>query len=114
MRYTVAEFMLCVTMYVFVIVTFALVLVILNVATAKGTEGNPYFGLAIGLTVMGGIYAVGGVSGGAFNPAVGIGPTIVDTLSGGESLGNLWLYLVGPVVGSLCAVPVFRLQHPGG
>lgn len=97
-----------------VLVTFALVLVILNVATAKGAEGNSYFGLAIGFTVMAGAYAVGGVSGGAFNPAVGIGPIIVDTLGGGDSLGNLWLYLVGPVVGSLCAVPVFRLQNPDG
>jgi aquaporin Z len=97
-----------------VLVTFALVLVILNVATAKSTEGNSYFGLVIGFTVMAGAYSVGEVSGGAFNPAVGIGPIIVDILSGGDSLGNLWLYLVGPVVGSLCAVPVFRLQNPEG
>ena len=97
-----------------VLVTFALVLVILNVATAKSTEGNSYFGLVIGFTVMAGAYSVGEVSGGAFNPAVGIGPIIVDILSGGDSLGNLWLYLVGPVVGSLCAVPVFRLQNPDG
>jgi aquaporin Z len=97
-----------------VLVTFALVLVILNVATAKSTEGNSYFGLVIGFTVMAGAYSVGEVSGGAFNPAVGIGPIIVDRLSGGDSLGNLWLYLVGPVVGSLCAVPVFRLQNPEG
>ena len=97
-----------------VLVTFALVLVILNVATAKATEGNSYFGLAIGFTVMAGAYSVGPVSGGAFNPAVGIGPIIVDTLAGDGSLANLWIYIVGPVLGALGAVPVFRLQNPAG
>lgn len=96
------------------LVTFALVLVVLNVATAKATEGNSYFGLAIGFTVMAGAYSVGGVSGGAFNPSVGIGPIIVDTLGGGDSLGDLWIYIVGPILGGLGAVPVFRLQHPEG
>ncbi len=94
------------------LVTFALVLVILNVATAKATEGNSYYGLAIGFTVMAGAFAVGGVSGGAFNPAVGIGPIMVDSMMGDGSFGNLWLYLVGPVAGSLGAVGVFRLQNP--
>lgn len=97
-----------------VLVTFALVLVILNVATAKATEGNSYFGLAIGFTVMAGAYSVGPVSGGAFNPAVGIGPIIVDTLAGDGSLGNLWIYIAGPVLGALGAVPVFRLQNAEG
>ena len=77
-----------------VLVTFALVLVILNVATAKATEGNSYFGLAIGFTVLAGAYSVGPVSGGAFNPAVGIGPTVVDALAGDGTLGNLWIYIV--------------------
>jgi len=94
------------------LVTFALVLVILNVATAKATEGNSYYGLAIGFTVMAGAFAVGGVSGGAFNPAVGIGPIIVDTLGGNGSFGNVWIYVVGPVVGSLGATAVFRFQNP--
>ena len=94
-----------------ILVTFALALVILNVATAKATEGNSYFGLAIGFTVLAGAYTIGPVSGGAFNPAVGIGPTMVDGLAGGGTFGNLWIYIVGPVLGGLAAVPVFRLQH---
>jgi len=53
--------------------TFALAYVVLNVATAKGTENNSFYGLAVGFTVMTGAFAVGGVSGGAFNPAVAIG-----------------------------------------
>jgi aquaporin Z len=93
------------------LVTFALVLVILNVATSDATKGNSYYGLAIGFTVLAGAYAVGPVSGGAFNPAVGVGPAIVDTLSGGGSLGQVWYYLVGPFLGGMAAVPVFRMQN---
>jgi aquaporin Z len=95
-----------------ILFTFALVLVVLNVATAKATEGNSYYGLAIGFTVMVGAYAVGGVSGGAFNPAVGTGPIIVDAFAGDGSFGNLWLYWVGPLLGGLGAAAVFRLQNP--
>ena len=96
------------------LITFALVLVILNVATSKATEGNSYYGLAIGFTVLAGAYAVGPVSGGAFNPAVGIGPIIVDVLMGDGSMGNLWLYIVGPVAGASLAAQVFRVQNPEG
>ena len=45
------------------IFTFALVLVVLNTATADETSGNSYFGLAIGFTVMVGAFAVGDISG---------------------------------------------------
>jgi len=93
-----------------VLVTFALVLVVLNVATAKSTEGNSYFGLAIGFTVMAGAFTVGPVSGGAFNPAVGVGPTLVLALAGDGSFASLWLYIVGPLLGGLAAVPVFLMQ----
>ena len=48
--------------------TFALAWVVLNVATAKGTEGNSFYGLAIGFTVVTGAFAVGGISGGALTP----------------------------------------------
>jgi aquaporin Z len=50
--------------------TFALVWVVLNVATSKGTSGNSFYGLAIGFTVMVGAYAVGPISGGAFGVPV--------------------------------------------
>jgi aquaporin Z len=95
------------------LVTFALALVILHVATSKSTEGNSYFGLAIGFTVAAGAYGVGPISGGAFNPAVGIGPTLVTALAGDGSLGSLWLYVLGPLLGAAAAVPVFRIQTEG-
>src|SRR5215467_1520909 len=37
--------------------TFALVYVVLNSATAEGTSGNSFYGLAIGMTVMTGAFA---------------------------------------------------------
>ena len=95
-----------------VLVTFALVLMVLNVATHPATEGNSYYGLAIGGTVTVGAYAVGGVSGGAFNPAVGIGPIVVNALAGGGTWANLWFYLVGPLAGAFLAAAVFRIQLP--
>lgn len=92
------------------LVTFALALVVLHVATAESTKGNSYYGLAIGFTVLAGASAVGNFSGGAFNPAVGVGPILVDTISGGGSLGDVWLYIVGPLAGGAAAAPVFRMQ----
>ena len=92
------------------IFTFALVLVILNVATNPKTEGNSYYGLAIGFTIMAGAFAGGGISGGAYNPAVGTGPILVDVIMGdGDTLSNLWYYLVGPIAGALTAAYVYKL-----
>lgn len=93
-----------------VLFTFALVLVILNVATSRHTQGNSYYGLAIGFTVMGGAYAVGGISEAVFNPAVGTGPIVIGLLAGG-SAAHLWLYWVGPLLGGLLAVLAFRIQE---
>ena len=94
--------------------TFALVLVILNVATASGTDGNGFYGVAIGLVVLGGAMVAGPVSGGAFNPAVAVGPALVDLVAGdGASVGGLWVYVVATAAGAALAVLVFRVQNPG-
>jgi len=82
-----------------ILFTFALVLVILNTATARATDGNSYFGLAIGFTVMAGAFAGGGISGGVFNPAVGLGPILVHAIQGSGTWTHLWYYIVGPLVG---------------
>ena len=92
--------------------TFALCLVVLNSATASGTAGNSFYGLAIGFTVMIGALSGGDISGGAFNPAVGIGPILMNAMAGGGSMGNLWLYLVGPLLGGAVAAAVFKVQNP--
>src|SRR5207244_2976051 len=70
--------------------TFALCWVVSNTATAKATMGNSNYGLAIGFTVMAMAYAVGDVSGGAFNPAVAVGITIMHLIKG----ANVWFHVV--------------------
>ena len=63
------------------LITFALCYVVLNVATSKDQPGNGFFGLAIGFTVVAGAFAVGGISGGSFNPAVTLGAGLADGLA---------------------------------
>lgn len=84
--------------------TFALVFVVLNVATARGTEGNSYFGLAIGGTVLVGAYAVGGISGAAFNPAVAVGAVLMDLVRPAD----IWIFLVANLAGGAVAAVVFN------
>ncbi len=88
--------------------TFALCYVVLNVATAKGTVGNMFYGLAIGFTVLAMAYAVGSISGGAFNPAVAVGISIMKL----ASWNVLWVYLVGCFGGATLAALVFRINNP--
>jgi aquaporin Z len=88
--------------------TFALAYVVLNTATAKATSGNSYFGLAIGFTVLAGAFAVGDVSGGAFNPAVAVGASIMGLLP----WSNIWLYVVADLLGGATAALVFKGLNP--
>jgi aquaporin Z len=92
--------------------TFALALVVLQSATATKTKGNSFYGLAIGFTITAAAFAGGSISGGAFNPAVGTGPILVNAMLGEGGLGNIWLYLVGPLLGGAAAAGVFKLQSP--
>lgn len=89
--------------------TFALVFVVLNVATAKGTSGNSYFGWAIGFTVLAGAYAMGAVSGGAFNPAVALGITVMNI----SPWANIWVFVIAELLGGAVAAYVFKAAHPG-
>ena len=88
--------------------TFALAYVVLNVATAKATAGNSNYGLAIGFTVMTMAFALGGISGGAFNPAVATGITLMHL----EHSANIWIYLVGNLAGGALAALVFKFVNP--
>lgn len=91
--------------------TFALVSVVLNVAVSKKTTGNSFYGFAIGCTVMASAFAGGSISGGAFNPAVGIGPNLVNSILSGGSMSHVWIYIVGPCLGAALATVVFKFTH---
>ncbi len=89
--------------------TFAYCSVVLAIATSEKTKGNFVYGFAIGLTVTASAYAVGPITGGAFNPAVFLGPMLMDVFMGGNSAEHLVLYLVGPLGGSALAAIVYRI-----
>ncbi|HZV69509.1 MAG TPA: aquaporin [Saprospiraceae bacterium] len=88
--------------------TFALVYVILNVATSKRSAGNSYFGISIGFTVMTCAYIFGGISGGAFNPAVALG----ITMAGLTSWASIWIFIVANFVAG--ALAAFLFQYVNG
>ena len=93
--------------------TAALVLVVLNVAVTPETQGNSFYGLAIGSTVAAGAFVAGPISGGAFNPAVGFGATFASAIFAGGSWSDLWLYLVAPLVGAALAAGIHKVQGKG-
>ncbi len=90
------------------IFTFALGWVVLNVATAKGTMGNSFYGLAIGFTVVAGAFAVGGISGGVFNPAIAVGGMV----SGLFEWSNIWIYFIAEFLGGAAAAIAFLYVLP--
>ena len=90
-----------------VIISFVLMLVILNVSTGHKEKGI-MAGVAVGGAVAIGALIAGPVTGGSMNPARSLGPGLVS----GE-LQTFWLYLTAPVVGTLLAVPTCRwIQGP--
>jgi aquaporin Z len=88
--------------------TFALAWVVLHVATARGTDGNSFYGLAIGFTVLTGAFAVGGISGGAFNPAIALGAMVTGLFE----WGNIWIYLLADLLGAAAAAYTFVYVLP--
>ena len=88
--------------------TFALCYVVLNVATSKDHPDNSYYGLAIGFTVVAGAFAVGAISGGAFNPSVTLGAAVMGLFA----WPTLWIYLMAQVIGGLAAGVTFLALNP--
>lgn len=88
--------------------TFALAYVVLNAATAKGNAGNSFYGLAIGFTVLTGAFAVGSISGGAFNPAVAVGAGMLGLFH----LPSIWVHIAADLAGGLVAGLTFNFLNP--
>jgi aquaporin Z len=93
-----------------ILFTAALVLVILNVAFTKALQGNSFYGIAIGFTIAAAIFVGGPISGGAYNPAVGIGATLGSAIYAGGGWSDVWLYVVGPLVGAAIGSAIHRIQ----
>jgi aquaporin Z len=96
-----------------IVYTAALMLVVLNVAATRETQGNSFYGLAIGFTIAAAAFAGGPISGGAFNPAVGFGATLAAALFAGGSWSSLWLYIVGPFAGAAIGAGIHYVQSAG-
>jgi aquaporin Z len=86
------------------LITFALAYVVLNVATSDDQAGNSFYGLAIGFTVAAGAFALGGISGGAFNPAVAFGAATMGLFA----WAKIWLWLVATLAGGAAAGAVYK------
>jgi len=87
--------------------TFALAYVVLNSATAKGTSGNSFYGVAIGMTVMVGAFSAGAISGGAFNPVVAVGVAMMNLVN----YSDIWIHIVADLAGGLIAGLAFKFLN---
>jgi aquaporin Z len=88
--------------------TFALVYVVLNVATSRDHPVNSFYGLAIGFTVLAGAFAVGSISGGVFNPAVFAGLSVTGLLA----WSTIWVYWLAQLLAGALAGLAFRALNP--
>jgi len=82
------------------ILTFFLMLVIINVATGSKEQGM-FAGLAIGSVVLLEAMFAGPISGASMNPARSIAPAVVS-----GSIQHLWVYIIAPILGAAGAIPV--------
>jgi aquaporin Z len=82
---------------------------VLNVAASKAAQGNQYFGLAIGFTFAAGAFAVAGVSGAAFNPALAFGYLLMGLVN----WANFYIYLIAEVLGGALAAAAFGYLNRG-
>ena len=92
-----------------IVFTCVFVLVVLG-ATAK-TNGatNNFAGLAIGLSLVLVHLVCIRYTGTSVNPARSIAPAVFQ---GGTALTNLWIFIVGPLVGGACAAGIWKMIHP--
>lgn len=86
-----------------IIMTFFLMVVIIHVATGSKEQGL-MAGIAIGATVTLDALFGGPISGASMNPARSLAPALVSL-----NVGELWIYLTAPLLGSAVAVGAYRL-----
>ena len=91
-----------------VLFTFALCYVMVNVATSKDQRNNGFFGLAIGFTLVAAAFAIGGISGGALNPAVALGAATAGLFA----WSTVWVYIVVELAAGVAAGVAFLALNP--
>ncbi len=93
--------------------TFFLMMVVMGVAVDKKAEPG-FAGISIGMTVAAVIAVLGAFTGASINPARTFGPYLMDMVLGGA---NLWayypIYLIGPVLGAICAAFAYAYLAKG-
>ena len=91
-----------------ILLTFIFVLTIIGVTSKEAGHGS-FGGLIIGFTLtLVHIFGIG-LTGTSVNPARSIGPAI---FAGGDALGSLWVFIVGPLVGAALAAIVYKVRKP--
>ena len=89
-----------------------LVLVYQNACAHKQrSEPNSYFGLAVGFAVLAGGAAVSPISGGCFNPAIGMGIDFATFSADPQTFQDIWLYWGAPFAGALLATAFAKLMN---
>lgn len=88
--------------------TFILCAVVLSTTISVRSKGNYVYGIVIGLVLLACIYTGGAISGGAFNPAVALGPEIMDMIIGGNLIKYFYIYLIGCLLGGIFATIIYN------
>lgn len=91
-----------------IVLTFIFVTAILGVTSKIGSHGS-FGGLVIGLSLIF-VHLIGiGLTGCSVNPARSIAPAVIDALKGdAHPLSELWVFIVGPLIGSALAALVWK------
>jgi glycerol uptake facilitator protein len=93
--------------------TFFLMMVVMGVAVDKKAEPG-FAGISIGMTVAAVIVVLGAFTGASINPARTFGPYLMDMILGGQNLWGLFpIYLVGPILGAICAAFAYAYLAKG-
>jgi aquaporin NIP len=85
------------------ILSFFLMLVIINVASGSKEQGM-FAGIAIGGVVALEVMFAGPICGGSMNPIRSLAPAVVS-----GHTEHVWIYIFAPILGAITAVPVFSL-----
>jgi aquaporin Z len=83
--------------------TFILVYTVLAASQRKSLQ--PLMGLIVAFTLIGLILIGGPISSASLNPIRSLAPALIE---GGTSLSQVWVYIIGPMLGSVLAVIFYR------